>query len=101
VTGDRYGRTVGRVYVDGRDMNAGLVRAGYAWIYQKYATDRSLYRVEAEAKAAQRRLWALPETQKAPPWEWRHGGKQPAQAAPAQRRGRLRLKAILPRDGVV
>jgi endonuclease YncB( thermonuclease family) len=66
---DRYGRTVGRVYVDGRDVNAELVRTGHAWVYQKYATDRSLYRLEAEAKAAQRGLWALPEAQRAPPWE--------------------------------
>ena len=51
-TRDRYGRTVGRVYVDGRDVNAELVRAGYTWVYQKYATDRSLSGLEAEAKAA-------------------------------------------------
>jgi len=51
--------------------------------WTSYATDRSLCGLEAEAKAAQRRLWALPEAQRVPPWEWRHGGKQPA--APAER----------------
>ena len=30
-------------------MNAELVRAGYTWVYQKYATDRSLSGLEAEA----------------------------------------------------
>jgi micrococcal nuclease len=49
-TSDRYGRTVGRVYVDGRDVNAELVRGGYAWVYQKYATDRSLYGLESRSE---------------------------------------------------
>ena len=84
-TRDRYGRTVGRVYVNGRDVNAELVRSGYAWVYRKYATDRSLYGVEADAKAEQRGLWGSPEAKRVPPWEWRHGGKQLAQAVPAER----------------
>jgi hypothetical protein len=84
-TRDRYGRTVGRVYVDGHDVNAEMVRGGHAWVYRKYAADRSLYALEAEAKAAQRGLWALPEAKRVPPWEWRHGGKQLAQAAPVER----------------
>jgi hypothetical protein len=40
--------------------------------------------VEIEARPAQRGLWALPAAQRVPPWEWRHGGKQPAQASPEQ-----------------
>ena len=40
---DRYGRTVGKVYVDGVDINATLVREGYAWVYRKYAKDPHLY----------------------------------------------------------
>jgi hypothetical protein len=82
---DRYGRTVGRVYVDGLDVNAELVRIGHAWVYREYAKDSKLYRLEAEAKAAQRGLWALPEAQRAPPWEWRHGGRKRAQAALVER----------------
>ncbi len=46
---------------------------------RRYAT------AETEARAARRGLWALPEAQRVPPWEWRHGGKQPAQAGPADR----------------
>jgi len=41
--------------------------------------------VEIEAREAQRGLWALPEAQRVPPWEWRHGGRQPAEAAPSER----------------
>lgn len=68
---DRYGRTVGRVYVGDIDVNAELVRQGVAWVYRKYATDDSLFRVEAEARDAKRGLWSLPETDRTPPWEWR------------------------------
>ncbi len=72
---DRYGRTVGRVSVNGTDVNATLVAAGAAWVYRQYARDPELLRLEAEARAAQRGLWALPEAQRTPPWEWRQQRK--------------------------
>lgn len=71
---DRYGRTVGRVYVGGFDINAEMVKRGAAWVYRAYAKDQSLYRLEAEAKAAKRGLWALPESQRIEPWNWRKNG---------------------------
>ncbi len=33
---------VGRLYVGNLDVNAELVRLGYAWVYRKYAKDREL-----------------------------------------------------------
>jgi len=78
---DRYGRKVSRVYVGGTDVNAEMVKQGAAWAYRQYLKDQSLLRLETEAKAAKRGLWALPEAQRMPPWEWRHGGS--AKAAPA------------------
>ena len=80
---DKYGRTVGRVYVGGVDVNAELVRQGAAWVYRQYAKDQSLYALENEAKAAKRGLWALPEAERVPPWEWRHGGAGGTAARPA------------------
>ncbi|MFH5924085.1 thermonuclease family protein [Roseomonas xinghualingensis] len=85
---DRYGRTVGRVYVGSLDVNAEMVRQGAAWVYRQYSRDRSLLALEAEAKAARRGLWALPEAERTPPWEWRAaqrngGGQRPAAATPA------------------
>lgn len=82
---DKYGRTVGRVYVGDVDVNAELVRQGAAWVYRQYAKDASLYRLEDEAKAAKRGLWSLPEAERMPPWEWRHGGAggTAARTAPA------------------
>lgn len=72
---DRYGRTVARVSVDGVDVNRKLVESGAAWVYRQYNRDPSLLQVEAEAKEAKRGLWALPEAERMPPWEWRRGGQ--------------------------
>jgi endonuclease YncB( thermonuclease family) len=72
---DRYGRAVGRLHVGTTDVNAEMVRRGAAWVYRRYNRDPSLLRFEAEARAARRGLWALPEGERVPPWEWRRGGK--------------------------
>jgi endonuclease YncB( thermonuclease family) len=66
---DRYGRTVGRVYVGPVDVNAELVRRGMAWVYTRYNRDPALPQLEAEARAARRGLWADPRP--VPPWNWR------------------------------
>jgi endonuclease YncB( thermonuclease family) len=69
---DRYGRTVGRVFVDGVDVNAEMVKRGAAWAYRKYARDGALFKLEDEARREKRGLWSLPESERVPPWEWRH-----------------------------
>ncbi len=53
---DRYGRTVGVVLLpDGRSLNHELVRAGFAWMYRRYAPDdETLKQLEHEARVAQR-----------------------------------------------
>lgn len=73
---DRYGRTVGRVFVGAVDVNAELVRRGSAWVFRRYSNDPTLLRLEADARAARRGLWALPEAQRLPPWEWRANGRR-------------------------
>ncbi len=68
---DRYGRTVGRVYVGELDVNAEMVKLGAAWVYRKYASDQSLYALEKQAKQKRAGIWNLPEAEQIPPWEWR------------------------------
>ena len=80
---DRYGRTVGRVYVGNLDVNAEMIRQGAAWAYRQYLKDQSLLRLEAEAKAAKRGLWGLPEAERCPPWDWRKKACPTSAAAPA------------------
>jgi endonuclease YncB( thermonuclease family) len=84
---DRYGRVVGRIYVDGVDVNRALVNQGAAWVYRQYNRDKSLLAVEADARTAKRGLWSLPEAERVAPWDWRKGTKRPLaqpqkQAAP-------------------
>ena len=76
---DKYGRTVGKVWVSGVDANLAQVAAGFAWHYKEYASeqsvaDRALYaQAEEGARAAHAGLWRDPKPMA--PWEWRHGGK--------------------------
>ena len=80
---DRFGRTVGRVYVGDVDVNAEMVKQGAAWVYRQYLKDQSLLTLEQQAKAAKRGLWGLPETERGPPWDWRKGSCPTASAVPA------------------
>jgi endonuclease YncB( thermonuclease family) len=68
---DRYGRTVGEVYADDVCVGCELVREGHAWVYRRFSDDAVLLALEEEARAARRGLWALPEAQRVPPWQWR------------------------------
>ena len=53
---DRYQRFVMRCYHRGIDIGAGMVRAGWAIAYRRYAKD--YISDEAEARAAKRGLWS-------------------------------------------
>ncbi len=74
VTIDRYGRIVGRVYVDGINVNRELVAQGYAWVYRRYSNDAELLELESGAKQKGLGLWADPNP--IPPWEWRRGRRE-------------------------
>ncbi len=78
---DRYGRVIGRVYIDDLDVNAEMVHLGHAWVYREYSEDEFLLALEKEARAARSGLWALSEAEKVPPWEWRKVGRQKLQPA--------------------
>ncbi len=69
---DRYGRSVGRVTMNGEDVNAAIVSAGLAWHYTQYSTDRALDAAERSARAAHRGLWSQPNP--VPPWVYRRAG---------------------------
>jgi|SRR6266404_6152150 len=68
---DRYGRTVGRIYQGKADVNLEMVKAGGAWAYRKYLTDKAFIDAENAAKTAKSGLWALQKDQRIAPWEWR------------------------------
>ena len=71
---DRYKRIIGKLLLDGQDINLQQVRDRYAWHYKYYQkdqsdSDRSLYDV-AENKARREKL-GLWSSQAIPPWEYR------------------------------
>lgn len=72
-TTDRYGRTVGTVWVGSVNTNLEQVKDGMAWVYRQYAHDPAYYEAEEAAKAAKRGLWSRSDA--VPPWEFRHGRK--------------------------
>jgi len=73
---DKYGRQIGKVLVNGRDVNLVQVERGMAWFYRQYQreqspNDRRLYEAaEDAAKAGKRVLWR--DADPVPPWVWRH-----------------------------
>jgi endonuclease YncB( thermonuclease family) len=74
---DRYGRIVGRIILDGYDMNLEQIKAGLAWHHKKYQDEQSsnerlrYAETEVEAKNNMRGLWYDPDP--IPPWDYRRG----------------------------
>lgn len=72
---DRYGRTVGKVLVNGVDANLEQVKQGLAWFYRKYQNemvldDRLTYlHAEEAAHAAKAGLWL--DADPVAPWDFR------------------------------
>ena len=54
---DRYQRILGTVFVDGKDANLEMLKAGMAWHYKKYDSTPAYAQAESEARAAKRGLW--------------------------------------------
>jgi endonuclease YncB( thermonuclease family) len=53
------------------DVNAYMVEAGWAWVYEKYAKEQleKLKQLESEAQQAKRGIWA--QENPVAPWDWR------------------------------
>ncbi|MEQ1638563.1 MAG: thermonuclease family protein [Methylococcales bacterium] len=82
---DRYGRTVGTIWVDGLLVNLEMVKTGMAWVYRKYATNQAYYDAEEIAKSDKVGLWSQPN--QVPPWDFRHGGVKNIQPQNTQQIG--------------
>lgn len=72
---DRYGREIGKVTLDGEDMNLAQIRRGMAWFYRQYerelsSEDQAAYdAAEETARSKKRGLWA--DLAPLPPWTFR------------------------------
>ena len=71
---DRYGRTVGVVFVDGFNVNQNLIENGLAWQYRKYCKESfcdDWIKLEKQSKHSGLGLWA--DSDPIAPWRWRKG----------------------------
>ena len=84
---DRYGRTVARCSVSGRDVGALMVQAGAAMAYRKYSID--YIGLEGKAKAEGRGLWSGAVTA---PAEYRKTKKRVATPAGCAIKGNISAK---------
>jgi endonuclease YncB( thermonuclease family) len=74
---DRYQRILGKVLLNGTDINFEQIRAGFAWHYKQYQneqsqTDRDSY-AKSEVEARTRRIGLWYDSSPIPPWDFRHG----------------------------
>ncbi|MBK1669635.1 hypothetical protein CKO28_16475 [Rhodovibrio sodomensis] len=84
---DRYGRLIAVCYAGGTDLNAWLVRNGWALAYRRYSRDYVPEERKAEAEGAG--VW---RGRFVPPWDWRRGKRlgaaQPGGASSGGQRDR-------------
>ena len=66
---DIYGRVLGTVFISQTDINAELIKEGYVWVYHPSKQKAAYVRLEAEARATRRGLWA--DRNPTPPWKFR------------------------------
>ena len=64
---DRYNRIVAECFADGENVNAAMVRNGYAWAYRQYGDDFG--KLEDQARKNKLGLWR--DDNPTPPWEYR------------------------------
>ena len=72
---DRYGRFLGIIYFNDKDVNLEMIINGHAWVYRKYLRTipkkyRNLYKnAEKDARNSKIGIWKNIDVQ--PPWIWR------------------------------
>lgn len=73
---DKYGRSVGTVYMGNENINALMVQDGYAWLYDQYAQDAegaAINELEQVAREKKKGLWQ--DANPIPPSEFRRSQK--------------------------
>ena len=85
-TTDKYGRTVGTLFVEGVVANKEQVKRGMAWVYRHYLHDQSLLPLEETARQSKVGLWV--DAEPMAPWDYRHDGKGKKHQAVVQFSGR-------------
>ena len=66
---DRYGRTIGLVLYQNKNLSGELLKVGLAWHYKKYSNNNYFSRLEKTAKQNKKGLWI--DKNAVAPWNWR------------------------------
>lgn len=66
---DRYGRIVGKIFLDDIEINLEMLKAGLAWHYYRYNQTPSYITTEKQARKSGIGLWSMKNP--IPPWEFR------------------------------
>lgn len=77
---DRYGRTVGEVFVGKNSVNRAMVGRGAAWWFRSFAPkDLRLRLLEERARVRKVGLWRSPSA--VAPWDWRRANDRRSKLA--------------------
>jgi endonuclease YncB( thermonuclease family) len=81
---DRYQRVLGKVLLNGKDINLEQIKAGLAWHYKQYdrdqlPVDRKLY-AEAQKAASLKGIGLWSDAAPVAPWNFRHNKPAPSVA---------------------
>lgn len=72
---DRYGRTVGKVIINGIDANLEQINRGMAWFYIKYQNEQPIQDrldyADAQDYAEKNKLGLWADSNPMPPWDYR------------------------------
>jgi micrococcal nuclease len=66
---DKEDRSVGTLFVNGKDINLLSIKGGYSWHYKRYSADKDYAAAEEYAQRNKLKIWSLPNP--IPPWSWR------------------------------
>lgn len=66
---DRYGRTIAKIYYNQRYLSAEIIKAGLGWWYYKYSNNKSLGKLQKQAKSKKLGLWQ--DASAKAPWDYR------------------------------
>jgi micrococcal nuclease len=72
---DNYERLLAQVYVENTYINVEMLKNGMAWHFKRYNKSEELAKLEIEAKAAKKGLWA--KDSPVAPWVYRSENKAP------------------------
>jgi len=72
---DKYGRVIGKVTLDGQDINLKHIQSGGAWVYRAYLKELSkedrVFYLEAEAQSKDIAAGLWKDSNAIEPWIWR------------------------------